>query len=687
MILAYYRCYVPLSELRDACAVSRDGASLLDIVKAAKHYGLKTDGMKSGIDGLRHVPLPAIIHWDFKHFVVLERVRKNGADLVDPAVGRRSVSREEMDRSFTGVVLALAPGEDFKTRARSRRSSEIYRELWRGAKGPVLVMIMSGFILEVLGLIFPAATALVIDFIVRPKQTDWIPILGVVFFVTVLLRFSITLARNRTLGGIESLLDVELSASLVKQLLLLPTSFFSRRGPGDLLNRVEALLEARETFASVLMAGFDVVLVFLYGVLMLVYDPLLGALVAALEIVSAAVTILGRRSARTANTARQIAASLAQSALVQAFADPEIAKAFGAESLLTARYGAARARELNCRIEGQRAQEPSRQTLSIIDALGMALVLWLGGRAVLADRMTVGVLASFLALQTLLSGPLARIVSALQDLGDVGPLLDRVDDVLDTAPEPTGTYVPDRIEGAISFENVCFRYGSKGPLILDNLTFEIHAGERVAIAGTSGAGKSTVIRLILGFIQPTSGIVRIDGRDAREYNQEALRSSIGTVLAGGTFFAESVYDNVTLGAPSATPEDVRAALQAACIGDLIDGLPQGPLTPLGTGARRLSGGQRQRLLLARALAKNPSMLLLDEASSALDTELEHQVQSYLAGMRCTMLVVAHRLSAVALADRILFLQNGKVVQEGSFAALARQAGPFRELVRASGART
>ena len=681
MVLAYHRCWVSLSDLRVACRVSRDGATLFDVATAAEQYGLQAQGFQAEIDDLQEVSLPAILHWGFNHFVVLERVHDKGADLVDPAAGRRTVPLHELDRSFTGVVLQLAPGPTFARRDRPRRTTAIYRNLWQGAKAPVVVTVMSAFVLETIGLIFPSATALIVDFVVRPKQTRLIPVLAVVFFLAVVLRSATTIARSRVLGGIEARLEVELSATLVKHVLGLPVAFFSQRGPGDLLNRVSALLSARETIAQLLSASFDVLLVLLYGALMLLYDWRLGGVVITLEALSAAGAIVGRRQARAAATARRVASSLAQSALVQAFADPETTKAFGAEALLAARYGAARAREINSGIEGQRTLEPSRQALSLLNATGMALIFWLGGRALMEDRMTLGVLSSFLALQTLLSAPLDRVIASLQGLSDVGPLLDRVDDVLGTEPEASGSYVPERLEGAISFENVSFRYGTKGPLLLDRVSFVVKPGERVAIAGPSGAGKSTILKLVLGFVSPLSGIIRVDGRDIREYDIEALRSSIGTVLAGGAFFDESVFDNVTLGAPRATADETRRALEAACVDDVVDALAHGPLTQLGTGARRLSGGQRQRLLLARALVKRPSILLLDEASSALDTELERRVQADLAQMRCTMIIVAHRLSAVAFADRILFLDKGRLVQEGSVAALTREPGPFRELVR------
>ena len=686
MVLAYHGCDVPLAELRDACSVSRDGATAFDIVAAAKSYGFEVSAFKAELDALPELELPAIIHWDLNHFLVLERVRGSGIDLVDPNLGPRHVSYEEFGRSFTGVVLEMSPGEDFQERKRSRRSAQAYKGLVGRLAGPASVMILSAFLLEIFALLFPAATALVVDFVVRPRQESWIAILAVAFGGAVALRAAIVLARDRIFGTLEMRVDVELAATLVKHLLALPTSFFSQRGAGELLNRVAGLLAAREMFARVFLAGFDVILVIAYGALMVLYDPRLGGLIVGLHLVMVFISTLGRGRLRSALTARLIASGRAQTALVQAFADPETAKAFRAESLLLSHYVAARTKELNARADAERALELSKHTLAVFEAMGAALVLWMGGRAVLNDRMTLGVLASFLAIHTLLAAPLLRIVASLRDVGEIGPLLERVDDVLDTAPEPGGTFVPDDIEGSITFENVSFRYGRRGPMLLDDVSFHVDAGERVAIAGASGAGKSTILRLVLGFIQPVSGTIRLDGRDLREYNLDALRSSIGTVLAGGTFFDESVFDNVTLGAPAATPAQVRDALSAACVAEVVDGLPRGSLTRLGGGAGRLSGGQRQRLLLTRALVKNPTMLLLDEASSALDAELEQRVQAYLARMRCTMLVIAHRLSAVTFADRVLFLEKGRIVQDGSYARLVRERGPLRNLVRASGAR-
>jgi ABC-type bacteriocin/lantibiotic exporter with double-glycine peptidase domain len=683
MILSYHGCHVPLSEVRDICGVSRDGLSALDLVKAARHYNLSPQALRVEVDALEEVTLPAIMHWGLNHFVVLERLHRDGADLVDPGLGRRRVTSEELDESFTGIILELTPAEGFQRRRHRAPSIDSYRGVLKKIPSVVLVTMLSAVLLELLGIIFPAATAIVVDFVIRPRQAQWVPVLALAFLVAIALRLGVTLARDRIVAGIEAQMNVELGATLVKHILSLPTSFFATRAVGELLNRVGSLLVARDSFSRILVACFDALLVVAYGVVMLLFDPRLGILVTGIYAAMALATLVGRGRLANATARRLVAAGQAQAALVQAFADPEVLKAFRVQSNLVARYATARARELSSRAEGERALEPSKYALAIAETLTFALVLLLGGKLVLADKMTIGVLSSFLAIQALIAAPMLRVVNVLRDIGDIGPLLASVDDVLSIAPEPTSTFVPDRIEGSIAFENVSFRYGPKGQPLLDDVSFKISAGERVAIAGGSGAGKSTILKLVLGFIQPTAGRVLLDGRDLRDYNLDALRSSIGTVLAGGTFFDETVFDNLSLGAPEVTPAQVRAALNAACVAQVVDGLPRGALSRLGAGAKRLSGGQRQRLLLARALAKSPTMLLLDEASSALDAELERRVQKHLSRLRCTMLIVAHRLSAISFADRVLFLSGGKIAQDGPYRSLIRQPGPLRDFVRAA----
>lgn len=687
MILAYHQCHVPLAELREACGVSRDGTSALDLVKAGRNYGLETKAFKTEPAGLRDVAKPAILHWELNHFVVLESIDRGGADLVDPAVGRRRITTEELSRGFTGVVLAPVPTPQFQRRKKSGRSLRKYGGAVSAALGPARTMLLSAVLLELVGLIQPALTQVVIDFIIRPKQDRWLIPIGIVFALTLLLRTALVLARDRILAGLAARADLDLAMDFMKHLVSLPVAFFAQRSVGEVASRMQVLLGVRESMTTIVLGAFDGLLMLAYGALLVAYAPGLGGLVLALTLLRIVVLLGFNHAIRVHATAAQIAAGRTQGALVAAFADPETNKAFGAQPLLFARFTAARSDELNATVRGRLASESPQQLLAMIDGLGLAMILLLGGRAVMHDQMTVGVLSSFVSVEALLRRPSQSFVGMILEIGRLSPKLDRIDDVLDTTPEVHGALVPERLQGAITFENVTFRYGPKSPLILNDVSFHVAPGERIAVVGRSGTGKSTILKLVLGMLRPTSGRVLVDGRPVSDYDLRALRSRIGNVLAGGTFFDQSVLDNVAIGAADVDAESVRRAADAAAVDEVIRALPSGYQTELKGAARQLSGGQRQRLLLARALVKEPDVLLLDEASSALDSDLESRVLSYLDVLECTMLMVAHRTSALRLARRLLVLEGGKIVQEGTFQSLANQPGPFAELVRSGAGST
>lgn len=681
MVLARFGCHVPLAELREACGVSRDGTSALDLVKAGKRYGLETKAFKTELAGLAAVKKPAILHWELNHFLVLEAIDGSGADLVDPAVGRRRVSTEELSRAFTGVVLVPAPGPEFKKREKSGRGLAKYRTAARGALGRARPMLVSAFVLELIALIQPAITQVVIDFIIRPKQERWLIPVGIVFALTLLLRTALSLSRDRILAGLGARADLDLAMEFLRHLVSLPAGFFAQRSVGELTNRMFVLLGVRESMTTIVLGAFDGVLMAAYGALLIAYAPKLGAIVLALVALRLSILLFYNGRIRAHSTAAQIAGGRTQGALVAAFSDPETHKAFGAQPLLFARYCGERAEELNAVARGRYASEAPQQIIAMLDGLGLATILILGGREVMRDAMTIGVLSSFVAVEALLRRPSQSFVNMLLEIGRLPPRLDRIDDVLDTSPEKRGELAPERFEGAITFENVSFRYGPKSPLILDGVSFHVAPGERVAVVGRSGSGKSTILKLVLGMLNPTTGRVLVDGQEVSSYDLSALRRRLGSVLAGSTFFDEPVLDNVAMGVGHADAEAVRRAADAASIDDVIRALPSGYQTELRGGARQLSGGQRQRLLLARALVKEPDVLLLDEASSALDRDLESRILSYLELLDCTMLMVAHRTSALRLAKRLLVLEKGKIVQEGTFGELAAVPGPFADLVQ------
>lgn len=684
MVLAYYRCVVPLAELREACGVSRDGTSALDLVKAGKRYGLETKAFKTELAGLKKVVTPAILHWELNHFLVLEKIDRSGADLVDPAAGRRRVTTEELSRSFTGVVLCPQPTKEFQHRKASGRTIAKYRAAAKAALGRARLMMVAALTLEMVGLVQPALTQVVVDFVIRPKQERWLIPVAVVFAVTLLLRSLMTLSRDRIVAGVGARADLDLAVEFLRHMVSLPSGFFSQRSVGELASRMQVVLGVREAMTAIALGFFDALLVVAYGALLVAYAPRLGAIVLALVFARVLILLAFQPALRAHGTAMAIAGGKSQGSLVAAFSDPESAKAFGAQPLLLARFLNARAEELNADIRGRHAAEIPQQLLAAVDGISLALLLYIGGSAVMRDEITVGVLSSFVAVEALLRRPSQSVVSMILQFARLAPKLDRMDDVLDTTPEKSGTFVPTRLEGHIKLENVSFRYGPKSPLVLDDVSFEVRPGERVAVVGRSGSGKSTILKLVLGMVRPVSGRVLVDGRPVEEYELSALRRRVGAVFAGGTFFDDSVLENVALGASEADPDSVRRAADAACVDDVVRALPDGYQTPLRGGARQLSGGQRQRLLLARALVKEPDVLLLDEASSALDRELERRVHSYLDALECTMVLVAHRASAMRLAQRFIVLEKGKVVQKGTYAELAAQPGLFAELIVSQG---
>jgi ABC-type bacteriocin/lantibiotic exporter with double-glycine peptidase domain len=338
----------------------------------------------------------------------------------------------------------------------------------------------------------------------------------------------------------------------------------------------------------------------------------------------------------------------------------------------------------NSSIERRRLNMAAGQLTVLLQGLGTALVFLVGGEAVVDQRMTIGTFASFLALQGLFMSPLQSLLETVGQLQYLGNHLERLDDVLTTPPEPSGTLDPGRLRGAIELDQVSFGYSPSEPPTLHDVSIRIRAGEKVAIVGPSGAGKSTLARLLMGMHIPSSGRIAFDGRDLRELDLQRVRKQMGVVMQDTFLFDDTVRANLSLKDEEVPLERLHTAARLACIDGVIDALPEGYGTRLGDNGNLLSGGQRQRLNLARALTLEPAVLLLDEATSALDVETESQVHANLASLGCTRILIAHRLATVKDADRILVLQDGRIVQEGTYEELSAREGLFQALVGARG---
>jgi len=682
MVLAWHGHHAPLPEVRQACGVSRDGASALALVNAAREYGLEARGVRVELDQLPLLPLPAILHWDFDHFLVLERLGGKGATLVDPDCGRRRAGPAEMGRHFTGAALLFSPTAALKRRPATRPSLAKYREVFLANLPGLAQIFLATLALELVGLVFPVASQLLLDRVVAPRQEPWLWGLGMGLGAAVLGSGLLGLVRGRVVLALGLELDFALMTRFLGHLLRLPLGFFLQRDPGDLVQRVQSNAELQDLFgAQAVAALLDGFLLLGFAALMIAYHPRLALLVIAVSLAELAIMAALLERNRQLLASGLAAAGREAAALLEALSGVEGTKACGAESRMVQRWAHRMTERVNNGLERQRLGMGSGACLSLFQGWAALLVFAVGGSEVIAQRMTLGTFVAFLTLQGLFKAPLGSLVDALTRLQFLGTHLRRLDDVLETPAEPSGAVDPGRLEGAVELRGVSCRYTPGGRPVLEDITVSIPAGEKVALVGPTGAGKSTLARLLLGLHLPDRGTVRFDGRDLRELDLAKVRNQVGVVMQEPFLFDDTVRANLALHDDSLPQARLQWAARMACVDEVIEGMARGYQSRVGENGSLLSGGQRQRLCLARALAHSPAILLLDEATSSLDLETEARVHANLAGLGCTRIIIAHRMATVRDADRILVLQAGKIVQEGAFRDLQERPGLFRDLLR------
>lgn len=686
MVLGHHGHHAPLSEVRQSCAVSRDGANAKAIVLAARAYGLHARGAKlANVSQLEQLPLPAILHWDFSHFLVLEGLSRTQALVMDPASGRRRLGLEEVGRHFTGVALIFEPTAALTLRPRIRPSLARYRDLLRMHVPSLAQVLLASVTFLVLGLVFPVANQLLLDRVIVPQQEPWLWGLCFGLCAALACKAALMIVRSWTIQGLQAALDLSLMARFMEHLLKLPMGFFLQRQPGDLVQRVQSNTTLRDLFSSQAIAAIlDGLLLLGYSVLMLAYNITLGLLVLGLGAIRIGLLAVLRNRNQLLMAAELAAAGREGGALVEALTGLETTKAAGSEGRMVQRWSHRMVARVNHQLERRRLGIVSGQTMVALQGLTLGTVFWVGGREVLAQQMTLGVFASFITLQQLFMEPLESMLAALNQFQFLASHLNRLDDVLETPAEPSGSLDPGPLHGELSFENVTFSYAPGAPAAVQDLSLTIQPGEKIALVGPSGSGKSTFARLLMGMHLPSSGVVRINGRDHRELDIKKMRAQMGIVLQDTFLFNDTIRANLSLNNPEMPLEALRRAARLACIDSTIERLPLGYETPVGENGILFSGGERQRLGLARALAHRPTLLLLDEATSSVDTATEALIHSNLSSLGCTRILIAHRLATVRDADRILVLEGGRIVQDGSYEELATTNGAFQRLLQATG---
>lgn len=687
MIFSYYGRGTSISELRTQCGVGRDGLSALNLVRVARRYGMKVRAMSLQRNDLSTISLPVIVHWEFNHFVVVESWSRSAVRVVDPAGGRRRLTLEEFDAGFTGVVILLEPGANFQ-RCKEPSRASVRRHLAQYVRlaPPVLVQVIClSLLIQVFGLLLPLITRFIIDQVLPFRLSGVMGMLGLGMVLLVISQGVTTLLREWLLVYLRARIDMHMMRGFFEHLLKLPYTFFQQHSNGDLLARMSSNTIIRDTFSNqILSTLLDSSMVTLYLGVLLWQSPPFAGLAVCIGMVQVLLMASTNRKTRDLASQELAAQGKSQGYMSEALVGIASLKAAGAEERALERWSRLFFEQLNISVRRSYFSGLVSTALVMLRSLSPLALLWLGATQVLNGSLTMGTMFALNALTAAFLAPLGSLVSTGQQLQLVRAHFERLADVTLAEPEqkekPRRQATP-RLTGCIHLDNVSFQYDPNTRKVLDAINLHIEAGQKVALVGRTGCGKSTLGKLLLGLYTPTEGSISYDGIPLSLLDYREVRRQFGVVMQDASIFSGSILHNLRLNNPDLSLQSVvQAAKVAAVHKDIVD-MPMGYETFLSEGGSVLSGGQRQRLSIARAIAHDPAILLLDEATSNLDVLTEQKVEEHLRSLPCTQIIIAHRLSTIRNADLIIVLDHGTIVEQGSHEDLLRHNGYYTQLMR------
>ncbi|MBW4593106.1 MAG: NHLP family bacteriocin export ABC transporter peptidase/permease/ATPase subunit [Brasilonema angustatum HA4187-MV1] len=735
IILGYYSRIVPLAELRRECGVSRDGSNAFNVIKAARNYGLNAKGFKPSLENLKTLPPPYIVFWNFNHFLVVEGFAKNRVYLNDPATGRRTASLEEFSRAYTGIVLAMQPGSDFQRGGKKNNVVSALASRLQNSQNTIFFCLLAGLLLTFPRLAVPAFTQVFVDEILVTERSDWIRPLMLGMVLTAVLQGFLAWLRLTSLRRLMVKLSVTTSGQFLWHILRLPVGFYAQRFAGEISSRVQLNDKVANLLSGTLATTIiDTVMMVFYFLIMLQYDWVLTSVALGFAAINFFALQFLSRTRVDANMKLAQEYGKVNGVAIAGIQTIETIKASGLESDSFAKFAGNYAKALNA----QQQLALQTQILTVLPTLLTALtttsILFLGGYRVMSGNLSIGMLVAYQSLTASFLEPINSLINFGSMLQDLEADLNRLDDVLQNsvdaealrgaggaggagsreqgagsreqgagsreqgagsreqgagsreqgAEEAGENYqlpISFRLQGYVELQDITFGYSRVDDPLIENFSLTLKPGQRVAIVGGSGSGKSTIAKLVCGLYEPWSGGICFDGVPRTQIPRSVLANSLAMVEQDIFLFGGTVRENLTLWDSTVSQTDLVRACSDAVIHDLIESMPGGYDTKLIEGGMNISGGQRQRLEIARAMVRNPAVLVMDEATSALDAQTELIIDRNLRRRGCSCIVIAHRLSTIRDCDEIIVLEQGKVVQRGTHEELWDSGGKYASLLR------
>jgi ATP-binding cassette, subfamily B, bacterial CvaB/MchF/RaxB len=679
MVAGYHGHAIDLPSLRQRFALSLKGLTLAEVVVLANRMQMEGRPLRVELEHLAGLQTPCILHWNMNHFVVLKEVRRSSLVIHDPAIGVRKLSFSEASTHFTGVVLELQPAATFEFKNETRRIT--LRDLTGrvvGLKRALSSLLTLAVVLELLAIAFPFLLQWVVDGVLVNGDRNLLVTLGIGFTLLVIMQSLIGAIRSWTALYFGTNLNIQWFSNVFTHLLRLPVGFFEKRFLGDLISRFGSVQTIQQALTSNLVETvIDGIMAFLMLTVMFVYSGVLGSITLGTVILCSLLRTLIYGNCRKATEEYVVRSAKQQGFLIETLRGIQSIKIFGREPQRKAKWLNLMVEATNAKLTADKLAIFARAANIAIFGLESVMVVWIGATLVLAGRFSVGMLFAFVSYKDQFNSRTGALIDRLFELRLLSLQAERLSDIVLEPPEPNGQgQMPeftDTTIPALEIRSLSYRYSDTDPWLLQDVNLRVSPGECIAITGRSGIGKSTMLKLISGLLQPQHGEVLL-GRTSVHRSRAQITRMIGFVMQEDNLFSGTISENIHFFDDAPDLVRVRECAALACVEDDIAAMPMGYDTLVGDMGTTLSGGQKQRILIARALYRRPSVLVFDEATSHLDLETEELIAQSLAALKMTRVMVAHRPQTIAIADRVVLIENRGLVETPKIPYTIRIAG-------------